>query len=209
MVCKVYNMSGGIWMQLKRCDNGHYYDPEKHSSCPHCGVQNLEIDIQKTMAKRNVNADIGKTQPKVSASNTPDGYESDGKTIGLFQKKLGIDPVVGWLVCIKGTEKGKDYQIHSEKNFIGRSDKMDVMITGDDSISRENHAIVSFNPKNNTFKLLPGDGRGLVYLNNDEVLTVAELHLNDIIEIGQTQLMFIPFCGEIFQWKKDEDKIEA
>ncbi len=177
---------------LTRCEKGHYYDSSKHSSCPFCGVQNLDISIKKTMAKRP-----GSGEP---------GASNDGKTVGVFKKKLGIDPVVGWLVAVQGPEKGKDYRITAEKNFIGRSDKMDVSIPGDDSISRDNHAIVSFSPKNKTYRLYPGEGRGLVYLNDEEVITPVTLSPYDVIEIGQSQLVFIPFCGEQFEWKKDEEK---
>jgi len=107
---------------------------------------------------------------------------------------------VGWLVCVEGADKGRDYRIRSEKNFIGRSEKMDIQISGDETISRENHAVVSFNPKNNAFKIHPGDGRGIVYLNGDDVDTPQELKPFDTVELGQTKLMFMPFCGERFQW---------
>lgn len=194
-------------MQLNRCDNGHYYDSSKHSSCPHCGVQNLDIDIQRTMPKQNLNIDLEKTQPrkggtKEEGSSFGDG---EGKTVGIYRKKLGIDPVVGWLVAIKGADRGRDFRIRSERNFIGRSDRMDISISGDESVSRENHAIVSYNPKKSSFRIMPGDSRGLVYLNDEEVITPEELKAYDIIEVGQTKLMFVPFCGERFQWKEEKD----
>ena len=187
---------------LTRCDNGHYYDSKKHSSCPFCGVQNLDIDIQKTVAKRpeTYEGDIGITRPMMVT-----GGAEEGRTVGIFRKQLGIDPVVGWLVSIKGSEKGQDYRITSEKNFIGRSQKMDICISGDETISRENHAVISFNPKNNSFRLYPGDSKGLVYLNDEEVITPELLKPFDIIELGQTQLMFVPFCSDRFQWIKGEE----
>lgn len=178
---------------LTRCVNGHYYDSKKHSSCPFCGVQDLDIDIKKTMAKR----------PGGSAANVSD---PEGKTVGVFKKKLGIDPVVGWLVAVEGPERGKDFRITAEKNFIGRSEKMDIPITGDPSVSRENHAIVSYNPKNNSFRILPGDGRGLVYLNDEEVLTPLVLNPYDLIEVGESKLLFVPFCNEQFQWKESKEE---
>jgi len=125
-----------------------------------------------------------------------------GKTVGVYNRKLGIDPVVGWLVAITGKEKGNDYRVTAEKNFIGRSEKMDISIPGDESISRENHAVISFNPKNHKFRLFPGESKGLVYLNDDEVVTPIELNIHDIIEIGQTKLMFIPFCNQNLNWNK-------
>ncbi len=178
---------------MTRCDNGHYYDPQKHSSCPFCGVQNLDIDIQKTMAKR-----------PSGAAEKPAAPDSGAKTVGVFRKKLGIDPVVGWLVAVEGPEKGNDYRITAERNFIGRSETMDISIPGDETISRENHAIVSYNPKKKSFRLFQGESRGLVYLNEEEVITPEELKPYDLIEVGETKLKFVPFCGEHFSWQEKQ-----
>ena len=191
-------------MPMKRCDNGHYFDETKHSSCPSCGVPDL--DIQKTQAFKPQQAafeDDGepKTRPAAKRRQAP---SDDGVTVAISKKKMGLDPVVGWLVCIEGADKGRDYRIHSERNFIGRSSAMDISIQGDDAISRENHAIVSFNPKNSKLKLGAGDSRGLVYLNDDDIDVPAVLNAYDIIELGQTKLMFVPLCNEQFQWKADE-----
>ncbi|MBP2239872.1 hypothetical protein J2Z40_000425 [Cytobacillus eiseniae] len=188
---------------MKRCTNGHYYDETKHSLCPHCGV-NIDLNLGMTMPKRphgedaNPNAEIGKTVAKL-----PEGkrdQSNDGKTVAVIRKKMGIDPIVGWFVCIEGADKGKDYKIRSERNFIGRSDKMDIRIAGDEAISRENHAIVSYSPKKRLFRIYPGDSRGLVYLNDEEVIKADELQRYDIVEIGKTKLMFIPFCSDQFDW---------
>ena len=177
-----------------RCNNGHYYDSTKHTSCPYCGVQDLDIDINKTMAKR----------PGSRGSQGPEA----GKTVGVYKKKLGIDPVVGWLVAIEGPELGRDFRITAERNFIGRSEDMDISIAGDEMVSRENHAVVSFNPKNQSFRLFPGDSKGLVYLNDEEVVTPVTLKHTDVIEMGNTKLMFVPFCGEFFQWGNGKDQAE-
>lgn len=178
-------------MESRRCENGHYYDPEKHSSCPHCGV-NIDLDPNESRNYTRSNPE-GLTGVRGSSG-------AEGKTIAMINKQLGIDPVVGWLVCVEGPDRGRDYRLRSEKNFIGRSEKMDICIAGDGSISRENHATVSHNPKNNSFKIYPGEGRGLVYLNSEEVDTPRELNPYDTIELGQTKLIFVPLCGEAFSW---------
>lgn len=121
----------------------------------------------------------------------------------------GVDPVVGWLVCIEGPERGRDYRLHTERNFIGRDPSMDVAITGDPSISRANHAVISYNPKRHTFRLAPGDSRGLAYLNDEEVIAPVALAPYDRIELGETTLLFIPFCGERFVWPVEEKPQDA
>jgi len=196
--------------QLKRCQKGHYYDDGKHSSCPFCGNQDLSMDIKKTAAKKR-EAESGNgipvTRPlgAVSGNAPGDSNQKGGRTVGIFNKSIGLDPVVGWLVAVKGPERGKDYRICAEKNFIGRGDNMDIRIP-DETISRENHAIVSYNPKKNNFRLFPGDSKRLVYLNDEEVVSPEELKPYDAIDLGDTQLIFIPFCNETFQWGKENDK---
>jgi hypothetical protein len=111
-----------------------------------------------------------------------------------------IDPIVGWLVCVGGPDCGRDYRIKAEKNFIGRSTTMDICISGDQRISRENHAIVAFDPRNVEFRLYTGDARGLVYLNGHMVDTPTVLQPYDSIEVGGSRLLFVPFCSDRFQW---------
>lgn len=193
-------------MPMKRCEQGHYFDADKHTMCPACGVPDLDLGKTRPLGHspsqpeatwRSPAMDEGKT---VRHDTNRVGPRDSGETVALVRKKAGIDPVVGWLICIDGADKGRDYRIRSEKNFIGRSEKMDIQISGDETISRENHAVVSYNPKNDSFKVHPGDGRGMVYLNGNDVDTPQELKPYDTIEIGQTKLAFIPFCGEKFQW---------
>ena len=187
---------------MKRCENGHYYDANKYSACPSCGIQDLDI-----------RATVIHPVPPVSAASTeghtvrydqsPRPGSEPGVTVGLLRKKTGIDPVVGWLVCIQGADKGRDFRIRSERNAIGRAPNMDICISGDDSISREKHAYISYNPRRNSFLLTPGDSRGIVYLNDEEVAAPMALTAYDVVELGQTKLLFVPFCGAQFQWAEE------
>ena len=206
-------------MPMVRCSQGHFYDDAKHSSCPWCGVPNLDVvptapavsnDTPRTVAinnRENSFSQEARTIPLFVKERT--AHSQEGKTVALVRKKTGMDPVVGWLVCVEGVEKGRDYRIHSEKNRIGRSESMDIVLKGDDSISRENHAYVIFNPKKKTFRIEPGEGRGLIYVNDDEVIGSAELNPYDVIEIGECKYTFAPFCGERFEWKEEKKNEEA
>ena len=129
-----------------------------------------------------------------------------GKTVGMMQAKMGFDPVVGWLACVEGPSRGKSYTIRGGINSIGRGDRMDIVITGDLKISSENHAKISYSEKNNRFNLLPGEGRNIIYLNDEEVFSPMSLKAYDLIDFGETKLVFVPLCGEHFTWKKEEDQ---
>ncbi|MBP7175471.1 MAG: FHA domain-containing protein [Thermoclostridium sp.] len=205
-------------MDMKRCPQGHFYDASRAATCPYCSgndkqgkacIVDSNITYPQTKDMNPAN-DVQKTRPIHEKSNNsfpvtrpledPKQKEKDNKTVAIVYKETGMDPVTGWLVCIDGSNKGKDYRLHSAKNMIGRSEKMDVCIAGDDTVSRDTHAIVSFEPRKGVFRIYQGESKSLVYLNGEEVINPEELKAYDCIEIGRTKLLFIPFCGENFKW---------
>lgn len=130
--------------------------------------------------------------------------DDDGKTVGIY-KNVHTEPVVGWLVCIKGESVGESYILKTGKNSIGRGAGMDVMLAKESTVSRDRHAVITFEPKKRLFLLQPGDGNGMVYLNDDLLLEFRELKSRDAIQLGEALFMFYPFCGEDFTW---DDYIE-
>ncbi len=80
---------------------------------------------------------------------------------------------------------------------------MDVCVAGDESVSRDRHALVIFDPKKQVFWAVPGDAAGLVYLNGDIVNSPAQMRSDDILEVGQSKLVLIPFCGEKYSWARE------
>lgn len=151
---------------------------------------------QKTMPPRGYEPAPGPAPGGVSVAN-------GGKTVGMMQSQMGFDPVVGWLACVAGPSRGKSYTIRGGINAIGRGDRMDIVITGDLKISSENHAKISYSDKNNRFNLLPGEGRNIIYLNDEELFSPMPLQAYDLIDFGETKLLFVPLCGERFTWKKE------
>lgn len=169
-------------MSMKRCEAGHYFDPAKSAACPLC----------------HPNAESAPGAVQRAVPNHKTGKEKD--TVGFMVREQGMDPTVGWVVCVSGPEKGKDYRIRSERNLIGRSSSMQVSIQ-DESISRDNHASIIYNPHKATFKLQTGESRGMVYLNGEELLQPTEIKTGDKIKIGSSELMFVQFAGSFFDWK--------
>jgi hypothetical protein len=185
---------------LIRCDNGHFYDPKKHPTCPYCNVPGSDTATTPKKKEPIAAADIGSTRPAGGFSQVPEVGRGDDLTIRMGMGETRIDPVVGWLVCVHGPEKGKDYRIRSENNTIGRSDEMYIPIK-DDMISRERHAYITFDPQTNRFYIRPGEARGLVHRNGNVVFQAEELHAYDEILLGKTRLVFVPLCGEHFKWE--------
>ena len=140
----------------------------------------------------------GPAKPELPKSEAPKLEAT--KRLGSFATASRTNPVVGWLVCLEGPDRGRDFRLHAEKNFIGRAPEMDVCVAGDDSVSREKHAVVIFDPRKQDFWLLPGESSGLVYLNGEVVHAPAQMQPGDVLELGHSKLALIPFCGEKYRW---------
>jgi hypothetical protein len=111
------------------------------------------------------------------------------------------DPVVGWLAIVEGPGRGASLNIGYGNNRIGRAPTENVSLDfGDEEISRENHATITFDGRHRRFYILPGQGRYLVYVNDQPVMSPLELAGGEDILLGQTKLRFVPFCGKSFDW---------
>jgi len=188
---------------LTRCENGHFFDASKYKTCPYdVAAQSMDPSTRSIRigpAHGTGHEEQRDTVPARGVGGTEPGGDPATRRIGQGGPG-GIDAVVGWLVCVHGRNRGRDYRIRSENNSVGRSENMDICISGDDLISRERHTIITFDPQQNTFHLSPAEGRSLIFLNSKAVLTPQELKPYDEVLLGATKLRFIPFCGEKFKW---------
>ena len=178
-----------------RCAEGHFYDPAKHHACPWCPkpveMAGQPIPGGKTTPLRPVAVEVGPPPVVVPAG---------GKTVPLMRGSGKMEPVVGWLVCIEGPDRGQDFRLHAAKNFVGRSPAMDVSVAGDETVSRDKHAVVTFEPKRASFWLAPGESSGLVYCNGEVVHAPIELRADDVVEVGNSKLVLVAFVREEFRW---------
>jgi hypothetical protein len=187
-------------MAMVSCSKGHWYDNADQNHCPYCSVTGETAAVIGSTVPVSAGTPVGATLPVINQPSAFRNFSDEGKTMPLMRENIGIDPVVGWLVCTAGKDKGKDYRIHSDNNYIGRNTTMDISISGDETISRDNHAIISYDSREKTFYFAPGSGRAILRHNNKPVLTPVELITFDDIEIGQTKLKFIAFCSDKFDW---------
>lgn len=170
-------------------------------------TRGMQTGVQTT-AVQNQSANLG--------GSYQDAY-NEGKTVPYFGDFTGTDissdansivktrnpqPVVGWLVCIEGTNYGHSFYLYAGKNFIGRASDMDICLKGDGSVSRTKHAIITYEPKERKFFAQPGESHELFYVNDNVVLTSVELKDRDEISVGKTKLVFVPFCNSKYGWEK-------
>ena len=139
----------------------------------------------------------------------------DGKTLSFFNAMTNqgnasgttnvnktSEPVVGWLAAISGIYLGESFKLYVGRNTIGRSDGNKVVLGLDQSVSRENHATIIYEPKRREFYLQSGNSDGLIYLNDSFVNGSQIMKEKDILEIGSSKFIFIPLCGTDFSWEQ-------
>ncbi len=211
-------------MNLTRCNQGHFYDADRFPTCPHCnkgqsGSAPLPVPPtslpaedrsgQPTQPDPHAGAERKNEEAKKLTGTIPAQPEVEdiGKTRGIFDvKDFNDEPVVGWLVCISGKHIGSDFKLKAGRNFVGRDRTMDVVLSKDSTVSRVKHTVIVYEPKGNMFIMQAGESKELSYLNDNVVLSPVELKAYDIITLGETQLIFIPFCSDKFKWDDSEEE---
>lgn len=205
---------------LIQCPAGHKYDNVLNTNCPYCPIGGVQPGAG-TPNFKNAKRASGASDPPGGGG----GFKPGGQAAGAGPKRtsskteayypgLGapepgkpatrVDPVVGWLVGIKGPALGQDFQIRWGFNTVGRSPSQMIAIEGDTSIHSENHAKIIFDPLHRKFHIMPGGGagQGFARVNGDMVLQPTELLPYNIIELSpETQLIFVPLCGIEFEWR--------
>ena len=199
----------------RTCSAGHVYDADQFPSCPYCNRNTRAIQFGATAAP----AGYGATTAPAGYGAAPAGrddtigqtvmpeairrrmeQERDNRTVGEFKRKLGYEPVVGWLVCVEGPEVGKDYRLFGRINSIGRAEGNDVVLAQEHTVSQKNHVRLAYDAKHNNFQLIPGEGTNVTYLNDEPLYVPQKLNAYDVLEMGDTKLIFAPLCSERFRW---------
>ena len=112
------------------------------------------------------------------------------------------DPLSGWLVVVRGPGKGRFCRLGYGVNTLGRGENSRVRLDfGDEDISREVHATLTYDPKGRRYYLQHGGGIQLTYLDDEPVLAPTPLDGFRHIVLGRTTLRFVPLCGPEFDWQ--------
>ena len=160
-------------MPLGECVNRHLYNKNKHGdTCPICGV----------VASK---------------------YKEDGKTPEEIAEMYRVPEnkyVCGWLVCVEGVNRGRSYEIHPGRNFIGSADNMDIQILGDNKVDRHRHAGIAYDIKASSATLLPGEANGLVYYNGNAIYTATPIDDGETVAIGNSKFVLRLHCDDSHNW---------
>lgn len=109
---------------------------------------------------------------------------------------------VGWLVVTGGPGRGASITLTEGLMQIGRNDDQAIQLDfGDTGISRENHAVIAYDPEDRKCYLGHGGKANLVRLNGKPVLSTVALASGDLIRISETSIRFTAFCDDGFDWR--------
>lgn len=205
-----------IRQKIISCSKGHYYDANRYESCPYCSSGGFSPTVDPFAENAEYGA-IGKTvgnsqtveEENYGSFDTTQAPQVKARVAESMSKTQFVDsstpagapvPVVGWLVAVEGSCRGTDYRIHTGYNYIGR-EAGDICIRGDNTISAEKDANVTFVPQTKKFYIAHEQGKNVLLVNDLPVIGGSvELHNYDMVTIGTTKLMFVGLCGEKFSW---------
>lgn len=144
--------------------------------------------------------------PKVETTDAPRTQLVRGK-VQVKRGEFEQDPVVGWLVVVGGPGMGNFRPIFEGNNTVGRASSQRIPLDfGDDAISSEEQAYIRYDSTSRSFLFVPNLAKtNIVSINDKRPTGAVELHQMDVITIGRTQLVFVPFCGPEFDWAELTD----
>ena len=101
-------------MAIRQCTRHHFYDDEKYKVCPIC----LSLSSQN---HENEDRTVAYTTPLDDAADKTIGYQA-------LKDDAVAKPTVGWVVCVKGKNCGRDWRLHEGRNDIGTAVNAEVPI---------------------------------------------------------------------------------
>jgi hypothetical protein len=198
----------------QRVSPGTVMTPQAASATP---MPSLQIPGRVPVNAAEFSGQVPKTQPapRVPAgrlpASVPPGGEARTQLLRGRQKvsraKFHQDPVVGWLVVVGGPGLGAHRSIYEGNNTVGRAPSQRIPVDfGDDTISSEEQVYIRYDSHDRSFLFVPNLAKTNVVQVNDKKPTGAvALQAMDVITMGRTQLVFVPFCGPEFDWAELSD----
>lgn len=112
------------------------------------------------------------------------------------------DPVVGFLVVVGGPGLGAFRPVFEGNNAIGRAASNRIALDfGDESISAEQQAYIRYDSNDRSFLFVPNLAKtNVVSVNDQRPTSAVPLTAMDVLTFGRTQVAFVPFCGDEFDW---------
>lgn len=167
-------------------------------------VPNVKAEEPVEVVSTEKTEEINVPEPTLEEQLQQVTVSAGDKTVGFFSVgnvQVASEPVVGWLVCVKGAHFGESFAIVSGRNAVGRDASNAIVLERDATVSRSKHAWIIFEPKKRDFFVQTGESSGLSYLNGETVMEPKSLAARDVLEFGGGKYLFVPLCDESFSWE--------
>lgn len=138
----------------------------------------------------------GRVHPAAQNQTQPADWQS-------VSQRMSSGFAVGWLVCINGVQKGRDYRLCRGFNRLGGSDKMDIAVKGDPKLGDFVSCAIVYDDKSNEFFAVKQEDEN-VFLNEESLKGAVKLTSGDRIKAGDSEFEFIAFCREGRSWDSYE-----
>jgi len=90
--------------------------------------------------------------------------------------------------------------------YVGSDEQRIALDFGDTTISSEEQAYIRYDSMDRSFLFVPNLSKtNIVAINDKKPTGAVKLELMDVITMGRTQLAFVAFCGEEFDWSELSD----
>lgn len=99
------------------------------------------------------------------------------------------DPIAV-MVIIDGPGSGNAFQLSNGFLRVGRGDGQDIQLAHDNTVSRNNHAVVGYVPDCGKFAIFDGGKVNPIWVNNRLLSDMSFLESGDVVRIGETSLRF-------------------
>lgn len=149
-------------------------------------------------------AETSRASVMVAKAEEPTRTQLVRGKVEVARGQFDCDPVVGWLVVVGGPGIGAFRPVYEGNNTIGRALTQRIPIDfGDDAISSEEQAYIRYDSNDRSFLFVPNLAKtNVVSVNSARPTGAVELSAMDVIVMGRTQLVFVPFCGGDFDWSE-------
>lgn len=173
--------------------------------------QDRHMEFDGTNTTRIIRGGAAKApDPAPAADDEPARTQLVRGRQALKRGQFVQDPVVGWLVITGGPGLGAFRPVFEGNNTIGRAPNSRIPLDyGDDTISFEEQAYIRYDGADRGFLFVPNMSKtNVVSVNAKRPTTAIELAAMDVIVMGRTQLVFMPFCGPEFDWSEISESKE-
>ena len=196
--CKKYPVSQGSFgnvgaSQFAAYENAGANPEPQNNNIPNNNINpgniSAEPDSNPTSAQNNiVNKPLSAVQP-----------EQPAEPVKEMEPRSSDEPVVAWLVCIKGADRGTNFAVRDKINIVGSLPYNDIQIHNDANVAPQTHACIVYDRDSDVCLLYPG-AVGTVCLNGKFNGFARPLKSFDVVTLGNSMFVYAP-VKEGLDWR--------